>query len=424
VTEHFDEALGTRLTKAIPDVEDLDWRDVRRRARRPHTRRLLIATFAVALAIGASAPAFGLHRIVVGFFEADPAPQRIQLTFDQFGIAAPAHLDPRVIPNSARRVLVERAVGPPAVLYLAPTRTGGFCYQWQEGISGCRTDQEPPGGRLEKGDINTYLLGVGWEPGIGTNGVLFRLAGNLVASDTERLSVEFADGERAEIPVTWVSKPIDAGFFIYEVPERHRVEGRHATALVATNGDGEVLAQKSFRLIAPEDRERLVRLPNGEPASLPANALPAQARLLIDFEGSRGDRISLWRIPRTDGRFCYHYNRGYGCPPRGWEQEETMSSSISGGGPAVLFFARVVRGVAAVELRYEDGTRERHEPVEGFVLHEVRLSHHRIGHRLAEASALSPEGRVLVRQAFDARQPGAYPCEKPVDIGKGVKACP
>jgi hypothetical protein len=419
---HFDEALKARAADAIPDRGDFDWNDVRRRARRRRSRGVLTVSVAAVLAVAASAPAFGLHRVVVGFFEAEPAPQRIQVSFDQFGIGAPPRMDPRIIPNSARRVLVERSEGPPAVLYLAPTRTGGFCYQWREWTGSCRADRDSPGGRAEPGDLHSYLLGIGWEPD--TKGVLLKVAGNLIADDAERLLVEFADGLQAEIPVTWVSKPINAGFFLYEVPDRHRVPGHHVTALVAADSEGKTLARKSFQLIPPGDRERPAKLPNGELVPLPANAMPERARLLVDFEGFRGDRVQLWLIPRTDGRSCYQYNRGGGCPPRGWTQDVPMSSGISGGGPSILFFAQVVPDIAVVELRYEDDTRERRRPVEGFVLHEVPPRQYAKGHRLIEVIGRSSAGELVARQTYDPGNPGVYPCEKPVALGRGVTACP
>ena len=38
--------------------------------------------------------------------------------------------------------------------------------------------------------------------------------------------------------------------------------------------------------------------------------------------------------------------------------------------------------------------------------------------------ALDRNGRELQRQTFDTSSTGTYPCEKPVDIGKGVMSCP
>ena len=80
--------------------------------------------------------------------------------------------------------------------------------------------------------------------------------------------------------------------------------------------------------------------------------------------------------------------------------------------------------VASVELRYEDGSSERIRPTDGFVLTEVRAAHYPRGHRLALAIAYDRDGRELQRQTFDTRSTGTYPCEKPVDIGKGVMSCP
>ena len=90
----------------------------------------------------------------------------------------------------------------------------------------------------------------------------------------------------------------------------------------------------------------------------------------------------------------------------------------------MLLFAQVTPAVATVELRYEDGSSERVTPADGFVLAEVRPAHYPRGHRLALVVALDQNGQELQRQTFDTSSTGTYPCEKPVDIGKGVMSCP
>ena len=90
----------------------------------------------------------------------------------------------------------------------------------------------------------------------------------------------------------------------------------------------------------------------------------------------------------------------------------------------MLLFGRVTPAVATVELRYEDGSSERIRPVDGFVLAEVRPAHYPRGHRLALVVASDQDGQELQRETLDTTSTGTYPCEKPVDIGKGVMSCP
>lgn len=149
-----------------------------------------------------------------------------------------------------------------------------------------------------------------------------------------------------------------------------------------------------------------------------------RARRVIDFRAENGTHVTLWVIPTRDGGRCYVYNRGSGCPPAEYRQEIPMAAGLASGGRPVLFQGQVTDDVETVELRFEDGTVERLCPVEGFVLREIRSEHYERGHRLELALALGGDGEVLQRHPFRTDAPGVYPCEEPVDIGYGVRACP
>ncbi len=101
-----------------------------------------------------------------------------------------------------------------------------------------------------------------------------------------------------------------------------------------------------------------------------------------------------------------------------------LVAGIGGGERPVILSAQVTGDVAFLVLEYEDGTVERLEPVEGFVLREIASAHYSRGHRLVLVRALDPDGKELARQAFRPDSAGTYPCDEPVDIGRGVKACP
>jgi len=60
------------------------------------------------------------------------------------------------------------------------------------------------------------------------------------------VDVRFADGEDATVPLTWVSAPIDAGFFLYEVPKEHRSRGHSPTALVLNDASGHAIREVSI----------------------------------------------------------------------------------------------------------------------------------------------------------------------------------
>lgn len=426
------------LDALVPSFDGVatDWEDVLRRAgtdgsrhrlrplplRRewPPRRRTAVIAIAAALVIAIAAPAFGLHQVVIDWVEAEPAPERVQIRFDQLGVAAPLGMDPEVIPGSARKVIQRRIGGRLRTLWVAPTRKGGFCAEWTGLFSGCVANP----GRLvarpaRPGDLNAALLGVTWWPD--EHGVLQQLGGHLHARATERLTVEFADGESAQIDVVWVSPPIDAGFYVYEVPQEHRRIGHQVTAIVATDAEGDVLARQVFELTPPEEIMRRHRLPDGQLADLPAKAIVERARRIIDFKAQNGGRVTLWVVPARDGGRCYVHNRFGGCT--GHELDVPMAAGVLGG-PTVLFSGPVRDDVALVELRYEDGAVERLRPVEGFVLHEIDPRHYERGHRLELVIARDARGRALHRHVSRTDHPGVYPCSEPVDIGRGVMACP
>jgi hypothetical protein len=236
------------------------------------------------------------------------------------------------------------------------------------------------------------------------------------------LNAEFANGTTVELPITWVSEPIDAGFFFYEVTEANRVRGMHLTNVVALDDDGKTLARENFPLPDRGDLEHPVTLPDGRVTSLPRKAIVAKARLLISFVASTGARYSLWLMPTTEGGYCFVHNRGGGCPPVGWKH--IMLGAGLGGGRPVIYSGQVRPEVAVVELRFEDGTTTRLEPVEGFLLAEIGPERYPRGRRLLESVALGADGRVLARNEHRPDQTGVYPCDEPVDIGRGVMSCP
>jgi hypothetical protein len=414
----FDE----RFAAVANTTDDSDWVDVRRRARRANRRAPLLAAAALVLAVAVVAPAFGLQRVVIDFLAVDPAPDRVQVDFSRLGVVAPVPLGPNVIPGSARKIMDVRYRGHDRAVWAAPTREGGFCVLFEELTSACR-ERTPPTGRrpLEPGELRPYVLGAsGLLQG---DGIVQLVVGSILEDRVESLTVEFADGSTASVPITWVSQPIDAGFYVYEVPEDRRLPGRQLSRLVARSGP-DLIAAESYPLPAPGDVERPARLPDGELVGLPRKALPSKARRVVSIATSTGTTVSIWVVPTSEGGTCFVWARGGGCPPVGWTPETPLLAGLASGSRPILFQAQTQPAVKTIELRYQDGVVQRVVPNEGFALAEVPAVHHERGHRLVAAVALDSGGRVLERQPFDARAFGVYPCEEPVDVGRDVRVCP
>jgi hypothetical protein len=397
--------LADRLGALAPTDDDSDWLDVRRRARRRGRTPIVLAAAAVAAAL-AVAPAFGLHRIVLDFFSGDPAPPRIQLDFERMGIGAPRGMAPGIIPGETRRVPV---VGDGArhQLWVAPTQEGGFCFLWENQVAACHAERE--GGPLS----------VGWRG----NQWMERVYGEVISATGDQVELRYADGKVSAAPITWVSEPIDAGFFYAEVPERHQQPETRLVEVVLLDGDDVVGRQR-----APYGHP----LMEDNPATgLPKAAVYDERRELVTISTSDGKEVSAMRAPSRLGGHCTWlarddeaYRAFFGCQTEAQQERQRPSGlGLSSGSQPILFWVHGQR-VASVELRFEDGATRRLDAVEGVVLAEIDPARYERGRRLVEAVAYDALGMELARNTLDPSAHGVYPCEEPVDIGAGMKACP
>ena len=423
MTETIDQLIQARFDAVANPLDTGDWTAVLARARTaPYRRRglptrlALVAALAV-LAVTATAVAFGWPGRVVDFFGSPKAPTHVKDFFGSQNVSAPPGMSPAAIPGEARRITSARfdanhadAHRPtPHTLYVAPRKGGGFCYLWTTYSGSCADARGKP-------------LGVDWLE----DDYVLLVSGWIRSGTTKTLQARFADGTTAAIPVTWVSAPIDAGFFLYPVPPAHRTRGDALTSIAALDAQGDVVGSQTFRLTDSLDEDVLQTLPDGSSYSLPRRAEAAKARRIIDFRTTSGSQGYVWVMPRKGGGHCVLTNRFEGCASRReLARLPVLNGGISGSTRApILFFAQVRRDVAVLELRYQDGTSERRRPVDGFVLTEIAPNHYKPGTRLASVVALDRDGHAISKQREQPQATGVYPCQKPIDLGYGVKSCP
>src|SRR6476659_8834113 len=276
--------------------DDGDWNEVRRRASRGRRRRLGSVMFvlvgAVALVI-ASAYAFG-HPIV-DFGSAPKGPQKVVNDFGSLEVGAPSGMAPEVLPHEARRITAVSIDGKEHVLWVAPTKQGGFCESWSQFVGGCRADRH---------DAFAKHINVG-----GTADVL---AGSFFQESGSKLELEYADGAADEIPFVWVTAPIDAGFYLFRVPNAHRLEGHRPTSIRLLDDDGKVVAEDPITQAAPL---ALVThdLPGYPQLSVPAEALWDQREQLFDLRADDNAHLGLWVAPERGGGTCMWSNQAMGC---------------------------------------------------------------------------------------------------------------
>jgi len=360
---------------------------------RASVRLALVGVVAV-VALAVAAAALGWPGAVIDFFHAPPAPQSVAQFFDTFNVAAPRNMSPGATVGQAREVMTatfDADHAPTAnpvehTLYVAPRTDGGFCYIWTDYGGSCADPLDAPVSTTPgPHGPGPQPFGVSW-----LEGDYPTVADGYVRGAAQSVEARFADGSSVTVPVTWVSDPIDAGFFIYVVPFEHETTTDALASIVALDADGNVVSEQRFEATQPLDQDVPQTLPDGTTESLPRRAEAAQATKPFDFTTADGKHAYLWVMPRTGGGSCYVFGTGdgggSGCrAPQFLSIEPEIAGSVFGNG---VYFAQVKPNVATVELRYASGDTEDVTPVDGFVLHEVNG-------RLVAATALSASGERL-----------------------------
>lgn len=245
-SEHL---IRQRFAALADRTDDSDWSEVQRRAGRGNRRSRLLA-LAVLAAVGAAiaAPALGLSGKVVHLFgSSEPAPARVEESFATLDVGAPAGMATGVIAEQTRQVL-EQPVGEGrrAVLWVAPTKAGGFCMTLGLG----KLDSAPHelGGGCDRDRVLPFAPGLSAPGPMSPAGKILRgpvlYSGSVLIDEARTVRFDFEDGAQATVPLVWVSEPIDAGFFVYALPEEHWADGHHPTTASVEDESGKILARE------------------------------------------------------------------------------------------------------------------------------------------------------------------------------------
>lgn len=274
--------LEVAFAELVPPFGDetADWPDVVRRSAprreraqivRRHPRRALIFVLAVLLIALLATPAFGVQSYVlhllgrrnVSFANSPKAPNIVKKQFLDMPVGAPAQWNTPVQAAKARVVGGFVIAGHPRKLFVAPTTKGGYCYTFEKSLGGCRqTQKDRAAGR--KGQF-----GVTWEGGSPRRGVnasiVTRIAGDITARAARSITARYADGTTDDIPFVWVSAPIAAGFYSFDVPTRHWARGHRLVSVTLYAKDGRELGHQAFPY---EARPRQILIPPPMPLGL------------------------------------------------------------------------------------------------------------------------------------------------------------
>jgi len=214
-------------------------------------RHRAFAVVAVAcLCILVAAPAYGIRELFfrspeLHFNSTLRAPPIIQRRFSDLFRGVPStQMDPRVLPLSTRRV-GSLVVGDQLVtLWVAPTAGGGFCEEFSGLGGGCHATRAEPSGPVSGDEQQPWLIDAALvRPSEARYfSVIF---GAILSPSAAALEVVYEDGAYDLIPITWVSSPIDAGFFAFDVPLAHRTQGRRPASLTLLDASGSVIARNN-----------------------------------------------------------------------------------------------------------------------------------------------------------------------------------
>lgn len=213
--------LRARILKLATEADMAPKRTARRRA-----LVLTPATAVLVAAIVAATPAWALVRDVLPFWDQPSAPQSVQVEFSSLNLGAPRGMSPQARPGDTREVGRFAFGGVAHTLWVAPARNGGFCSLWlPQGGGGCSTTGQPlsTGALLRDGNP-------AW------------ITGDAISSAVSDVVIRFGDGSAVHPRIVWVSAPIDAGFFAYDVPPGERVIG-----VDAYGRDGALVKHQIFR---------------------------------------------------------------------------------------------------------------------------------------------------------------------------------
>jgi hypothetical protein len=250
-----------------------DWADVGRRSHsfvtpsatplgRSRLRRPLVLALALGLvATVIVAPVRGVpQRLAKLFTSGEPAPPRTERQFSTLDRGAPAGLETRVLPGTARKALeTQLPDGARATLWVAPTARGGVCEMIEfVDARGRQRGGSGPGCDDRRG-TTTYGLAISKLDGEGIADGPAVVDGRATIESAAAALIEFEDGTVVELPLRWISEPIGAGFFVYGIPLTHRKLGHLPLKIRFVDADGDPVGETHTLRLAEFIREHSPR---------------------------------------------------------------------------------------------------------------------------------------------------------------------
>ena len=261
-------------------------------------RRSLVLVAAAVLIVATLlvTPAFGLRDQLAHLFGADKRPPDVVVGYfkDQ---------DPQGIqglrPAKARLVsaLSIRGFGP-ITIWAAPTRHGGFCTTASS--STCKSHGTAPFDATLT--VTPATRNGSYDD---PRGVHVIVRGDTLVHGAASLAAHYEDGSVERTRISWAAEPIDAGFFIYEIPRDHWEPGKRLVALVVESANGRVLARDAkmagyFRHV---QRDGLALPAGAQLKPPPPPQQPTYTEKFSDTSGDAGSSLDITEVKVTESTF-------------------------------------------------------------------------------------------------------------------------
>lgn len=224
-----DEPELLAVAHALTSLSDEEWQRAQRPASTRYRRRLAIIAAAAALLIGllaVAASAGGLLDGVIDYFQSPGATNSTVLDFRELERIQPFPSAVKLT-GPARLVFTFHTPNGKYQLSAAPAENG-FCWSMTTLGVTC-ADRDSP--KLEHGYTDIFRSGQ-TRPA---------LIGGAIRVPVERVLIRFEDGTAADVPLVKVSPPINAAFFLYDVPPSHWKREKRPRSVIAYNANGRVV---------------------------------------------------------------------------------------------------------------------------------------------------------------------------------------
>lgn len=243
--------------RPLPDGGRADWNDVLRRSgsRAGVRRRWPLIAIGVAVALTAvlvATPAWALVRDVLPFWDQpSAAPPSVKVEFRDFAEMirghAPAGASPDAVSDDWREIEHATLDGETRTLWVAPaTGRFDFCWIWAHLGGSCGSAAQPLGIEewISLPHDPSQPAQTGGFPATTRNLVPFSVAGYAISPAVSDVVIRFSDGSSVHPPIVWVSAPINAGFYAYDIPADRQSSEDHATEVDAYDKDGKLVSKQ------------------------------------------------------------------------------------------------------------------------------------------------------------------------------------